>query len=60
MFITRKKLETLEYHIDRNTKEVRELEQLYFKLVFRHRKLLSHLGLKEVEIPETTEIRKIK
>ena len=60
MFVTRKKLETLEYYIDRNTKEVRELEELHFKLVRRHQKLLTHLGLMEVEIPGTTEIMKIK
>ena len=57
MFVTRK---TLEDYIDRNTKEIRELEQLYFKLVCKHHKLLRHFGLKEVEIPGTTELIKIE
>ena len=60
MFVTRKKLDSFEYYIDQNTKEIRELEERYFKLVCRHLKLLRHLGLTEVEIPGKTEIRKIK
>ena len=56
MFITRKKLDFL---LSQRDLDIQRLQDLYFELDYKHRKLMAHLGLKEVKIPETTEIRKI-
>ena len=57
MFVTRK---TLDFLLSQNDIDVQNLRALYLELSDKHRKLMAHLGLKEVKIPETTEIRKIK
>ena len=57
MFVTRKKLDFILSQRDIN---IQNLLALYLELSDKHRNLMVHLGLKEVEIPGTKEIRKIK
>ena len=55
MFVTRK---TLDLILEQKTLEIRNLHYLHCKLWDKHNDLLRHLGLYEVEIPGTTELRK--
>ena len=57
MFITRK---TLDREIELKDQQLRNIWNWYWNLSRKHDALLKHLGLHEVEIHATTEIRKIK
>lgn len=57
MFVTRK---TLDREIELKDKQLRNIWDWYWKLSHKHDHLLKHLGLEEIKIPESTEIRKIK
>lgn len=57
MFVTRK---TFDREMELKDKQFMDIWDWYFDLSHKHNDLLKHFGLKEVKIPGTTEIRKIK
>ena len=57
MFVTRK---TLDREIELKNKQLRNIWNWYWELSHKHDHLLKHLGLEEIKIPESIEIRKIK
>ena len=61
MFVTRKTLDReLKREIELKDKQLRNIWNWYWELSHKHDHLLKHLGLEEIKIPESTEIRKIK
>jgi hypothetical protein len=54
MFVTRK---TLDWLLDQRDRDVKAIEDRYWKLWHKHNNLLLHLGLNEVEVPARTELR---
>ena len=61
MFVTRKTLDReIEREIDLKDDQLKQLWEYHWKLLHKHNDLLKHLGLYEVKIPESTEIRKLK
>lgn len=54
MFVTKRKFEQYSEHTER---EFQRLRDQYWVLSYKHRVLLDHLGLEEVETPAKTELR---
>ena len=54
MFVTKSRFDLSLKHTDA---EIKSLRESYWALSLKHRTLLAHLGLTEVNVPAKTELR---